>query len=62
MVSAHLHCEEKRVTLLYHGLGALTFEFKEAKSLLHMSLWSCKYKESKFNCQLKFNKFNPNGN
>ena len=39
IVSGHQHHNGKRVTLLYQGLGAFTFHFKDAISLLNKSHW-----------------------
>ena len=57
VVSGHQHHNGKRVTLLYQGLGAFTFQLKDALSLLNRSLWQGKYQSDQtFNCQLQFNR------
>lgn len=57
VISSYMHQNGKRVTLLYSGLGAYTFQLKDAISLLNKSLWHGKYKNDQtFNCQLQFNR------
>ena len=53
VVSAHLHSEGKRVTLLYNQLGSFTFEFETAKSLDQRSLWAGNYDKDNVHCHLR---------
>ena len=56
VVSAHVHNKQSRVTLIYEGLGSLTFQLKKAISLTNYSQWHGTYKDESFKCQLKFAK------
>ena len=42
------------MTMVYSGLGALTFELKQATSLTQENLWVFKYNDHTFNCTLRF--------
>ena len=54
VVEAHLHNNDERVTLVYLGVGAFTFELGNAKPLNKFALWEGTYKSKKFSCNVIF--------
>ena len=49
-----MHNYGDRVTVIYSGLGAYTFNLKKAKSLFEPSDWMCEYKGQSFHVPLRF--------
>ena len=54
VVEAIMHNNDERVTLVYHGLGAFTFNLMNAMSLANPSDWVGQYEERDFKVPLKF--------
>ena len=47
IVDAHLHDNQSRLTVIYHGVAAFTFKLLESKSLTTMSTWEVIQKKDK---------------
>ena len=52
--TAHLHGDGRRVSLVYRGLGAFTFQLKNATRLTNSSAWAGRANGRFFSCQLRF--------
>ena len=50
LVEAHLHNNDTRLTLVYLGFGAFTFEMGAAKPLEKSALWDGTFKSKKISC------------
>ena len=49
LVEARMHNNDRRVTLLYPGLGSFTFEMSQDMPLTQKSEWHCKYRKESYN-------------
>lgn len=59
VVETHVHNGGQRVTLIYKGLGAFTFNLKKAKSLVEASAWGGEFRGRSFRAQLAFSPREP---
>lgn len=49
---------EKRVTLVYKGLGSFTFDLRTAKQLIEPGDWGGKFEKRKFHATMRLNLLN----
>ena len=55
-MEAQLHNENNRLTLVYPGTGAYTFDLRNEKKLSESALWEGKKDEKGFTFSLQFSK------
>ena len=55
VMTSHMHSNDRRITMVYQGLGSYTFELREATPLTKYTLWSGSYRGCHFTCKMRIN-------